>query len=158
MKLLNALFCFILLSSCKVGVVDQGKESDMKEEGQTQLNNKSIINLSEGKWQLIMVNGKKIDNDFEGAKIPFISFDSETMEVTGNTGCNNFFGSYTADSSTSKISMNDIASTEMYCEQVTYETEFLMAIQKADNFVIKDGVLSLNKAKMAPLAVFKLME
>lgn len=157
MKLLNALFCFILLSSCKVGVVDQGKESDKKEEVKTQLNNKSM-NLLEGKWQLIMVNGKKIDSDFEGAKIPFISFDSETMEVTGNTGCNNFFGSYTADSSTNKISMNDIASTEMYCEQVTYETEFLMAIQKADNYTIIDGVLSLNKAKMAPLAVFKLME
>jgi heat shock protein HslJ len=43
----------------------------------------------------------------------------------------------------------------MACPDMQTESTFLQVLQKVDNYAIKDDTLSLQKARMAPLAKFK---
>jgi heat shock protein HslJ len=43
----------------------------------------------------------------------------------------------------------------MACPQMKIEMEFLETLEKADNFNVTGDVLTLNKARMTPLARFK---
>jgi heat shock protein HslJ len=47
-----------------------------------------------------------------------------------------------------------MASTMMACENMEMETTFMQTLQQVDNYAMKDNVLSLNRAKMAPLLKF----
>ena len=44
------------------------------------------------------------------------------------------------------------------CLDMKVESQFMGILEKADTYTIKDGVLSITKARMAPLAVFELAE
>jgi heat shock protein HslJ len=46
-------------------------------------------------------------------------------------------------------------STKMFCDQMEVENGFNEALIAADNFTVSGDNLSLNKARMAPLARFK---
>jgi heat shock protein HslJ len=54
----------------------------------------------------------------------------------------------------SRISFSQFASTMMACPDADFEPEFLKVFGDADNFSLKGDTLSLNKARMAPLARF----
>jgi len=108
--------------------------------------------LTDVKWKLTSLLGKDID-DSEA----FISFATEDNKVFGNTGCNNFMGTYTLKEGM-RFELSPLATTRRMCTDMSVETQFLEVLEKADNFSIKDNTLSLQKAKTAPLAVFVLME
>lgn len=44
-----------------------------------------------------------------------ISFNGEDNSVSGNSGCNQFFGNFTVDGE--KLSFKDMGQTKMYCEK-----------------------------------------
>ena len=46
-------------------------------------------------------------------------------------------------------------STLMACENMEVETELAKVLEQADNYTIEGDILSLNKARVAPLARFK---
>ena len=46
----------------------------------------------------------------------------------------------------------------MACPDMQIADQFNQVLGKVDNYAIADGVLSLNKARMAPLARFRLQE
>ena len=50
-----------------------------------------------------------------------------------------------------------MASTMMACPDMEIADRFNEVINTVDNYTVADGVLSLNKARMAPLARFKLV-
>jgi heat shock protein HslJ len=110
--------------------------------------------LFEGKrWNLIELKGKPIVVE-ENGKIAFMEFHTHESRIVGNTGCNNFFGQYQL-LDMNRIRFGKIGATLMACPDLTTEESLLIALEDADNYSISDGVLSLNKAKMAPLARFK---
>ena len=102
-------------------------------------------------WRLIELRGQEVEMN-EQRDIHLI-FHVTDNRVTGNAGCNSFFGEYTLEDGY-RLSMNRLASTMMACENMEIETELLPLLAQVDNFTIsEDGtLLSLNRARMAPLA------
>ena len=73
-----------------------------------QSNNMPFLDTS---WNLVELFSEKIQN--AGSKIPQLRFEAE--RVTGNNGCNNFFGAYAQDDDSLKFGL--LGSTRMACPQ-----------------------------------------
>ncbi|ADQ18792.1 META domain-containing protein [Leadbetterella byssophila] len=108
------------------------------------------LSIKEKYWKLVELNGKPIK---AGQKEPHLII--KEGRVTGNGGCNGFSGSYELDESTMRISFSKVAATQMACMDAEYESEFFSVLNTADNYTTDGKTLSLNKARMAPLARFE---
>lgn len=107
------------------------------------------------RWELMEMMGKTVEKK-EDQKAVFIMFNEGEKRVNGFSGCNNFMGGFEVKEG-NRISFSQMASTMMACENLQDEVAFLQTLQKADNYTMKDGVLSLNRAKASPLLRFKAM-
>lgn len=105
-----------------------------------------------GTWTVGQLYGKDISAP-DGRKKPFLTF---TMDgkVQGHTGCNSVNGTYTLEKGL-RMKFSSMATTRMACPDVPYEREFLDALNNTYNYTVNNGELSLNKARMAPMAVLK---
>ena len=103
------------------------------------------------KWQLIELNGLPVDSLGNPAKKPYIQFDS-TRRVSGNNGCNQFFGTYELEKN-NRIKFSAMGSTRMAClDNSTLEANLMDVIARTDSYVLVNDTLVFNKARMAPLA------
>jgi heat shock protein HslJ len=117
------------------------------------MKNLTDADLENKKWVLTELKGQKIK---EG-KAPYLTFNSEKAVVSGNDGCNQFSGTYLLKKGFRlDIEGDKMISTMMYCSNMETANLFMEVLDVADNYAVADGVLSLNKARMAPLARFKL--
>jgi heat shock protein HslJ len=122
----------------------------------------AIVSCSPGKiraqqitdkyWKLIELRGEKVSEDVSTKEAYFI-LQAESNTIIGNGGCNSFSGTYEL-SEGNKIRFSKMVSTMMACLNMDIETEYLKVFGTADNFALKGDTLSLNKARMAPLARF----
>jgi copper homeostasis protein (lipoprotein) len=112
--------------------------------------------LEDKKWILKELMGNPF-KQIEGNKEAFLLFEMETSTFSGNGSCNNIFGSYELKDG-NRVSFGNAASTMMACQDMETERTFVEMLSKVDNYSISEGTLSLNKAKMAPLARFELKE
>jgi heat shock protein HslJ len=89
-------------------------------------------------YQINSLNGK----DVSSFKLT-ITFNDSTKQVSGFSGCNKFFGSYTLENKILKF--GNLASTKMFCDDEAnqIETQFLKSLEKADSFSIKNEILQL---------------
>ncbi len=110
-----------------------------------------VAALIDRDWQLIELAGQAVAAD-SGAFIHF----SADGKVWGSAGCNRFSGSW--QPAAYRLALGQLASTMMACneEKMQLEQAMLAQLALADNYSLGDGQLSLNKARMAPLARFKL--
>ncbi|GAL88247.1 copper resistance protein NlpE N-terminal domain-containing protein [Jejuia pallidilutea] len=106
------------------------------------------------KWVLFELLGKEINTE-DTPKQAFMLFNSEQSKVSGNNSCNSFSGSYELKGN-GQIALGNIATTKMACPNMEIAASFNDVLNKIDNYTVKDGVLHLNKSKMATLAKFKL--
>lgn len=101
---------------------------------------KSVWNyIGENDWKLIQMNN--VGKDYGRASI---KFDLTEKRVSGNSGCNNFFGSYKAEAE--YISFTQMGSTKMLCDEESNQTEreFLKMISdKKLRFDVADQTLNL---------------
>ncbi len=104
-------------------------------------------------WKLIELNGQpvpKLD------QTPHLMLDAAEKRATGYGGCNNFTGSYTLDEGASRISFGQVASTMRACTTgMDVEQAFHDALSRADNYSLNGNTMTLNRARMAPLARFE---
>ena len=139
-NILYIICCMIALSACSI----------LKKSNSSAQNENAI---TDQKWKLIELEGKPVAEKING-KVPFILFQKEDSRYTGTAGCNGLNGTFTlADHNRIKFSQG--ISTMMACEDMTAETGLNKVLQTADNYTINGNVLSLNKARMAPLARFE---
>lgn len=110
--------------------------------------------LQEKYWKLTELYGKPVTVDSTFRKEPHIIFKNADQRFNGHGGCNGFSGTYELRSG-NRISISNAVSTQMACPNMDIETQFLKALQAADNFNVAGAQLVLNKARMAPLARFK---
>src|SRR5690606_29703323 len=108
------------------------------------------------KWQLIELAGAPVAETING-KTPFIQLLAEDNRYSASAGCNGLGGTFTLEKN-GKIKFSQGMSTMMACEQMEIETGFKKVLEQADNYTIKGDTLSLNKARMAPLARFVLVK
>ncbi|AXY75334.1 META domain-containing protein [Paraflavitalea soli] len=115
---------------------------------------KSNFAILERYWKLVELNGKPVLVDSTFIKEPHIVLKDAGNRITGNGGCNGFSGTFEVGP-LNGITFSKMVSTEIACPQLDLESQFLNALQLADNFTISADNLVLNKARMAPLARFK---
>lgn len=104
-------------------------------------------------WKLVELNGQPVPTlDRE----PYLILKDADGRVNGFGGCNGFSGGYTLDPATLRISFGQVVSTQMACAQgMEVEQAFHEVLRKADNYSLAGDHLTLNRARMAPLARFE---
>jgi heat shock protein HslJ len=144
-RLLFSAFVLLLLASCGTSKNTNSTTNDdspFDPEGDRQ-------ELVDDTWVFMRIYGNDIAGT-EGRELPQLTF-SEDGTFSGHTGCNPINGSYTLEDGL-RIKFDRVASGLALCEDVTYEADLLEVINETDNYTLNDGVLSLNKARMAPMA------
>jgi copper homeostasis protein (lipoprotein) len=107
-------------------------------------------------WRLTELNGKPVP---ELPRPAYIILRSEDARAGGLGGCNNFGGGYTLDAAASRIQFGHMVSTQMACtKEMDVEQAFHQVLQNADNYSLNGDTLTLNKARMAPLARFEVVD
>jgi heat shock protein HslJ len=103
-------------------------------------------------WKLVELNGNPVTYP-EFSKEAFILMSADGT-LSGNLGCNYFFGSFTVQEG-NRISLLPLGNTSMMCMDMTIEDEMKRVLQNADNYNLTEKQLVLNRARMAPLARFE---
>jgi heat shock protein HslJ len=121
MKLILILFSLIAIKTCENS--DESENHQMNLEG-----NYSIETVSESD-----VNVHQLT----------IQFNNETKQVSGFSGCNRFFGSYTLEGNI--LNIGPLASTKMMCQDPanTIESQLLNQLSNINSFSTKDKTLIL---------------
>ncbi|AZB35461.1 META domain-containing protein [Chryseobacterium bernardetii] len=135
---LSALFLAVFLVSC-----------------QTQTAQKARTDITGKKWKLTELNGKPIELK-NPKNNPYFKLNMEGMRYEGHAGCNGLGGTFEIKQDVMRIKFNQGMSTMMACEDLDIENQFTKAILAADNYSVNGNTLTLNKARMAPLAKFVL--
>ena len=104
-------------------------------------------------WRLTEVEGRPVEAAEEPSRSPFLRFTAEG-KVQGFGGCNTFGGTYELPAPT-RIRFSKMAATLMACPAMDTETALFRVLEQADNYSLGGAGLSLNKARMAPLARFE---
>ena len=147
----------ILVSSCglrcKPAVTS---ETDVELSSSTK--DQQSESITEKYWKLIELNGKPIAEE-ELNSPAFIILKNEENRVTGNGGCNTLGGTYELDAAAKRIKFSKMITTQMACPNMEVEFEMHKVLEMVDNYSLSsDGkYLSLNRARMAPLARFEVV-
>jgi len=105
-------------------------------------------------WRLTEIMGKPVPPPLEGQSPPSLTFNGATGRVNGFAGCNTFSGRVQFKPGNG-IRFEEMVATLKACLEPTVESEFLRALDMADNYNLDGQKLVLNKARMAPLARFE---
>jgi len=115
--------------------------------------------ITEKYWKLVELNGKPVVLDESFKREPFFILRTEEHRVNGNGGCNTLTGSYEIDAAAKRIKFSQMATSMMMCLNMEVENAMKKVFEVADNYSLSpDGkYLSLNRARMAPLARFEVV-
>jgi len=105
-------------------------------------------------WKLVELNGKPIAANLN--KEPHIIFKAFNNRIIGSSSCNSFTGSYDLKDM-NRVKISKVASTRMACLEMSVESGLFRALNTVDNFNVNDTMLTLNRARMAPLARFRVV-
>ena len=109
--------------------------------------------VTERYWKLVELNGQplpKLDRK------PWLILREADGRVNGFGGCNHFTGSYKLNAAAARLSFGQIATTSMACVSgMEVEQAFYEVLRNVDNYSLAGDHLTLNRARMAPLARFE---
>ena len=108
--------------------------------------------IKEKYWKLIELNGQAVTMGEDQEREAHFMLKSDGR-VNGYSGCNALSGIYQLDEGY-RIRFLDMAATMRICPESDKEREFLDVLNTTDNYSHYGDTLTLNKARMAPLAVF----
>ncbi len=109
--------------------------------------------ISEKYWKLIELNGKPLVWKEDFRQEPHIILKDTDGKVIGHGGCNTLNGSFIV-SEGNRITFSSIGRTKIGCPDMSVEDDLLQLLEKVDNYSVTSDTLSLQKAKMTPLARF----
>ena len=109
------------------------------------------------KWILTELRGNSFSEASDSSNAPHFILDFDDQRITGNGGCNGFFGSFNIGEG-NRISFSDITSTLMACGDMETERSFFDVMEMTDSYHLKGDTLQLFRARMAPLAVLVKIE
>lgn len=110
--------------------------------------------ITEIRWLLTELMGKPVNDTARMGRAIFLLCSSIENRVHGFSGCNDFSGVF-ALLPGNRVAFSKMITTLKACPDMTIESELLNVLRMADNYTIKEHRLQLNKAKMAPLAIFE---
>ncbi len=108
-------------------------------------------------WKLTEINGQliKLKNPQTN---PYFSLNKREMRYEGHGGCNGISGTFEIKQEVMRIKFNQGVSTMIACEDLDIERAFTQALLSADNYSVNGNTLTLNRARIAPLAKFVLQK
>ncbi len=112
--------------------------------------------ITDRRWKLVELAGKPVPDQVNG-KEPFLMLHTAENRYSGSAGCNGIGGNFTLQDN-GRIKFSQGMSTKMACENMEIENELTRALIAVDNYTMNGSELSLNKARMAPLARFKAVD
>ena len=116
----------------------------------------SEFKITDTYWKLIKLEGKDIANADNPHDQPHFMLITKDYRVSGNGGCNGFFGSYTLVEKDNRIKFEQLGSTKRMCaDTVVNEHEFMQVLGQADSYKVIGDKLELYVGRRAPLAAFK---
>lgn len=145
--LVAALLAAIVLAACAVPTTTQPVTQPEAPTGQAQPNPPAEqTDLSGSTWILTDLNGAAPIVDH----VPTLGFDANG-QANGNSGCNQYFGSYTTDGDT--LNFGQLGSTMMGCEEpvMQQETSFLQTLATAAILTVVGDTLTITTAADATL-------
>lgn len=153
------ILALIVMVSCGPGnkknkSANQGNDAGMEESTSSAKDASENAALTDGQWMLVKLRGETIKPEAD-RKPAFLVFDQENSRFGGNNSCNDIGGNYSLKEG-NRITFSEIISTQMACMPNKIELPFMEVLGMVDNYTINGDTLSLNKARMAPLAVFTL--
>lgn len=107
-------------------------------------------------WRLVELSGQPVAAA-AGAKSPYLLLQAEGGRFQGFGGCNSFSGSYALEEG-GRIRFSDVAATMMACPDMETESRLFEVLGTADSYALTERGLSLNRARMAPLARFEVAQ
>jgi copper homeostasis protein (lipoprotein) len=108
--------------------------------------------LTGWRWTLVELRGQPVTG-LERA--PFLVLNADNKQASGYGGCNNFSGPFELEEATLRLRFGNIASTMRAClSGMDIEQGLHEVFGMVDNFSMSGDQLSLNRARMAPLARF----
>ncbi|MDR2840758.1 MAG: META domain-containing protein [Paludibacter sp.] len=112
--------------------------------------------ITDKQWNLTEVQGSKVTL----TSAPFLVIASEQTRISGNAGCNSFFGNYQmADKG--KIAFSGVAMTRKFCVDSianVVENQFSNIFEKVENYKANEKELTFTDKNGVVLAKFKLAE
>ena len=109
--------------------------------------------LIETYWKLTEVMGEKVPPAKPGTREMHLVLKKTDNRLNAFAGCNTLSGTYELGEGYQLHFLN-VISTLMACPNMTIEESMKKALGMTDNYSILGDSLSLNKARMAPLARF----
>lgn len=116
------------------------------------------INVFEKEWNLIELEGEKIEKKASFRVHPYIQFSkTDTLNrISGNGSCNQFFGSFET-SDNNELKFSKIGSTRVFCmDEDNTEQHFFKALEKTVSYSIQDSVLTFNDEAQNTVARFEI--
>lgn len=93
-----------------------------------------------GKWELNQFKGADIlENKY--LKTPYLLFDGDDFQFSGNASCNGIKGAVVLTSETMKF--QNVAATRMMCVHENMEADFLKALNTVTSYKVVDNELQL---------------
>lgn len=110
--------------------------------------------LEDRHWTLVELQGQPVEPS-EHQREAFLFLRAEDGRMHGNGSCNMYNGSYAVKTGQRIEFGRNIAMTMMACPEMQLEQAFIEMLQAVDNYSLgEDGTMTLNRARMAPLARF----
>jgi len=109
--------------------------------------------LTEKYWKLIELFGNPVTAEDSNNKDAHLTFKAEGNQFNANAGCNTIIGTFETKG-LDRITISPSVSTMMMCLNMDVETKLLEVLNMTDSYVVRNDTLSLNRARMAPLARF----
>ncbi len=148
MKQLSVLFLLLSfgLSSCGGG--DKKAEAAAREQLA-----KERSALTQTYWKLVTLYGKDVVLATGQEREAYIRINDDGS-VSGYGGCNPIDANYNLQTNL-RIRFIDVNGGANECTAKATQQKLMKALAEADNYSVYNNQLNLNKAKMAPLAVFE---
>jgi copper homeostasis protein (lipoprotein) len=106
------------------------------------------------RWRLVELKGAPVAKNPESKENSYLQLDQEGR-FSAFAGCNRMFGGYEAKEAILRINFKGVASTMMACPDMKSEQILAEVLKTVDNYSLSGQRMTLNKARMAPLAVFE---
>lgn len=113
--------------------------------------------IEDTKWKLVELNGIPIEKATNSTKEMFLQLLKE-KRYAAYAGCNNMMGGFELKEDALRIKFTKGVSTMMACPDMETEQAFAKMLETVDNYSINGNQMTLNKARMAPLARFEVMK
>jgi heat shock protein HslJ len=103
---------------------------------------KAQTTLEDTEWKLIELKGES-NTLFAAEPDSFFFTLSKEDGLNGVGACNRFFGSYVADEIPNALRLDPMGITNMACENMDLEDEFVKTLYEVDSYAIEGDILSL---------------